>query len=634
MWTLSGFADEIDPDPVTQCRVLTDLGIRRPRAAQRLGRQRARPHRRAGRAARGGAGGTTASASPRSGRRSARSTSRTTSTRIWPAWTGPCTCEALRGAVRAVFSFFLRPDQPPEEHRDEVLRRMRALAELAEAAGRDPVAREREGDLRRRAGPGASTWSSRSARRAASWPGTPRTTCRSASRPFTDGYAPCAPTWLHPGQGRPARRPARSCRRARATVRWPRPSARCGPTATTGSSRMEPHLAADRQLRRVLRPRGLRSGPRRHSPTSSTTEGDRRTHEHCLRTRHRRRRHHRHRPRPCPHRPARRHRAGSPSPTCDADPGREARSASTACRTTPTTWRRCSPVPMSTPSRSAPPAGCTPSWRWPRSRPEARRRREAHRRLARGRRPHHRGRAAHRQHGRRHLAAPLRPLHGEGPGRPRGRAPRPGHLGDRLPRLVAGAELLRLRRLARHLGPRRRGRHDEPDGPHDRPADHGRRHARRGLRLHGLPRPRADRGGGHGRRARCGSPRGALGIIHATTAAYPGLDARLRSTAPRGRPSSPTTSWSTCTRTSGSGGDRDVGQDLWEPGHPADRLGPDDAGLGKAHRAQLADFAAAVRDGRPPRVGTRDARTTLAVILAMYESARTGRPVALDGGQA
>ncbi len=28
MWTLSGFADEIDPDPATQCRVLGELGIR------------------------------------------------------------------------------------------------------------------------------------------------------------------------------------------------------------------------------------------------------------------------------------------------------------------------------------------------------------------------------------------------------------------------------------------------------------------------------------------------------------------------------------------------------------------------------------------------------------------------------
>jgi sugar phosphate isomerase/epimerase len=34
-----------------------------------------------------------------------------------------------------IFSFFLRPDADPAEHRDEVLRRMRALADVAEEAG-------------------------------------------------------------------------------------------------------------------------------------------------------------------------------------------------------------------------------------------------------------------------------------------------------------------------------------------------------------------------------------------------------------------------------------------------------------------------------------------------------------------
>ena len=37
----------------------------------------------------------------------------------------------------------------------------------------------------------------------------------------------------------------------------------------------------------------------------------------------------------------------------------------------------------------------------------------------------------------------------------------------------------------------------------------------------------------------------------------------------------------------------------------------------------------AVQTGRPPRVGTAEARTALAVILAIYESAASGRPVTL-----
>ena len=52
--------------------------------------------------------------------------------------------------------------------------------------------------------------------------------------------------------------------------------------------------------------------------------------------------------------------------------------------------------------------------------------------------------------------------------------------------------------------------------------------------------------------------------------------------------------------------------------------------MARAESEFIFQSIAAVREGRPPRVTTQDARTTLAVILAMYESARTGRPVALD----
>ncbi|MEP6562342.1 MAG: hypothetical protein ABJD68_14855 [Nakamurella sp.] len=34
-----------------------------------------------------------------------------------------------------MFSFVLRPDQPPADHRDEVIRRRRVLAEMVQAAG-------------------------------------------------------------------------------------------------------------------------------------------------------------------------------------------------------------------------------------------------------------------------------------------------------------------------------------------------------------------------------------------------------------------------------------------------------------------------------------------------------------------
>ncbi|MFD4672521.1 Gfo/Idh/MocA family protein [Lentzea sp. NPDC058450] len=76
------------------------------------------------------------------------------------------------------------------------------------------------------------------------------------------------------------------------------------------------------------------------------------------------------------------------------------------------------------------------------------------------------------------------------------------------------------------------------------------------------------------------------------------------------------------------------------PGHPVrvavhgDRssvvIGEGDS-LDVAHLAQYTDFLEAVQDGRPPLVTTADARRALAVVLAVYESARTGTPVALNG---
>ncbi|NIZ90461.1 Gfo/Idh/MocA family oxidoreductase [Kineococcus rubinsiae] len=50
--------------------------------------------------------------------------------------------------------------------------------------------------------------------------------------------------------------------------------------------------------------------------------------------------------------------------------------------------------------------------------------------------------------------------------------------------------------------------------------------------------------------------------------------------------------------------------------------------FGDAYTAELAEFAAAVRGGRAPAVGGRDAHRALAVAMACIESVRTGGPVA------
>lgn len=50
---------------------------------------------------------------------------------------------------------------------------------------------------------------------------------------------------------------------------------------------------------------------------------------------------------------------------------------------------------------------------------------------------------------------------------------------------------------------------------------------------------------------------------------------------------------------------------------------------GDAHRAQMEDFLDAIRAGRDPLITPRVARRPVEIILAVYESARTGKPVTL-----
>ncbi len=48
---------------------------------------------------------------------------------------------------------------------------------------------------------------------------------------------------------------------------------------------------------------------------------------------------------------------------------------------------------------------------------------------------------------------------------------------------------------------------------------------------------------------------------------------------------------------------------------------------GQSHKAVIADMIEAVRDNRQPRTHGGEARRSVAIVLAMYESARTGAPV-------
>jgi predicted dehydrogenase len=105
---------------------------------------------------------------------------------------------------------------------------------------------------------------------------------------------------------------------------------------------------------------------------------------------------------------------------------------------------------------------------------------------------------------------------------------------------------------------------------------------------------------------------GALAVLHATTAAYPGLSVRLA--------------------VYGSAGSAVIDDDRLvyfqdapvTPG-PAD---PEAFVLG--HLRQWDDIVGAIRDGRPAGVTVADALLDLAVVKAVYVSAHLGRPVRVD----
>src|SRR5829696_9956685 len=127
---------------------------------------------------------------------------------------------------------------------------------------------------------------------------------------------------------------------------------------------------------------------------------------------------------------------------------------------------------------------------------------------------------------------------------------------------------------------------------------------------------------------------GALGMVHGTTAAYPGLDASVRVFGTKGSAvisddrlvyfhHNPGRAPELTTPLPPTETNQVTG--VHEPAADAHRLGA-------AHVAQFADFVDAIRSQRPARVGTREARAVLAVVLGLYRSAASGTPVPIEPG--
>ena len=134
---------------------------------------------------------------------------------------------------------------------------------------------------------------------------------------------------------------------------------------------------------------------------------------------------------------------------------------------------------------------------------------------------------------------------------------------------------------------------------------------------------------------------GALGVLHATTAAFPGLSARLHVHGDKGSLVIDndelayihvTPEGVEATEVAYGGNDTGLNQVAdfvgGERRPPAEGSTP--GHFSPAHRAQYQNFLAALRGEEEVRVTLAENRRSISIIVGVYESARTGLPVRLD----
>jgi UDP-N-acetyl-2-amino-2-deoxyglucuronate dehydrogenase len=131
---------------------------------------------------------------------------------------------------------------------------------------------------------------------------------------------------------------------------------------------------------------------------------------------------------------------------------------------------------------------------------------------------------------------------------------------------------------------------------------------------------------------------GALAVLHATTAAYPGLTVRLQLMGSKGSAviDGDQLEYFHAADAGGEGSDmgllgtgNQAANELAKfPDEPARAVDPTVYPAG--HVRQYRDIVAAVRAGRPAGVTVRDAVTALATVRALYVSATLGLPVLID----
>jgi UDP-N-acetyl-2-amino-2-deoxyglucuronate dehydrogenase len=124
---------------------------------------------------------------------------------------------------------------------------------------------------------------------------------------------------------------------------------------------------------------------------------------------------------------------------------------------------------------------------------------------------------------------------------------------------------------------------------------------------------------------------GALGILHATTAAYPGLSARLQVHGDRGSAviDNDAMAFFEVTPVGAAPEERMMGGTQAIGGGSGDTASSNPGMLSDAHRLQYLNFLGALAGTEKLRVDLETNRQSVAVITAAYESARTGKPVTL-----
>ncbi|GIF21782.1 putative dehydrogenase [Actinoplanes tereljensis] len=114
---------------------------------------------------------------------------------------------------------------------------------------------------------------------------------------------------------------------------------------------------------------------------------------------------------------------------------------------------------------------------------------------------------------------------------------------------------------------------------------------------------------------------GALGVLHATTSAYPGLSARLQVHGDRGSAVI-------------DNDELTYFGDAAVTATGANTASQDPGRLSGAHHRQYLNFLGALAGTEPLRVDLATNRLAISVITGAYRSARTGRPVSLAGSAA